>query len=547
MGTGTVQLTEDGEAIINPEDELIVGKKAGTGLRMSVILFDLSEISNEEKDIWIYESNIFLTLSPTSEGTIWKPQITKLHRLAVPWDEVSTNIGQLTSEQNIDESTGQFKEVKKEPNRDIKIRTDFTETIHKWISPYNKNKNEDYYGVALVSHYTDGSDDRTDAKDVRYYNFNNETDEDIQPWLDVCYKEVEIKECEDEEDKKVTAQTVTSIVLVEGDDEIYNNETLTHGLDNDGKKYRTVLKFDLEHFVDKFKSYEISESFIHLNYLGPSDEDSPSTRTVKVHKITEDWTEDDISWESLKYEETPAGTLVIERSRLGGTEVTIPIHELAKQWIDNGVTDNYGVVLIDGDENDRSSIPQYAHDDTEPYHYLPVLKICQKRAHTTSSSTPIVTTTVPTTEPVRTQTTPMIAYEPYCESKVREPITKMTVYVVNDTVVVDPDDYDQEELTLCVSTQEIKIKFCWDIKGKCKKQQRRDIYGKIETNCNCCLPVLKTVDTHTFDCFGNIRRLSIQMISSCKCHICARENNGMEIIEPNEIAVDKRASSLLVL
>lgn len=64
----------------------------------------------------------------------------------------------------------------------------------------------------------------------------------------------------------------------------------------------------------------------------------------------------------------------------------------------------------------------------------------------------------------------------------------MKVWVVNDTVVVDPDDYDPEDRTLCVSTNEIAIKFCWDIKGKCKKQQRRDIFGKIETECKCCLP-----------------------------------------------------------
>lgn len=538
----------DEEGVLNP-DELVVGKKKGTGLKMSVIKFDLSELQelHNDKNIWIYESNIFLTVSPTSEGKHWKSQITKLHRLAVPWDEVVTNVGQLTSEQNIDESTGQTKKLEKEPTRDVKLKTDFKETLHKWISPYNKNKNEDYYGVALVSQYVDGSDESTDAMDVRYYNFDNVTEEDKQPWLDICYKEVEIKECE-EPYEPVEADIVSSVVLVKGE-ETKTNETLTHGQDNDGKTYRTVLKFDLEKFSEKFKSYQINESFIHLNYLGPSDEESPVQRTVTVHKITAPWTEDDITFENVEYEDEPSGTLVIEESRLGGTEVTIPIHDLTREWIEKGVIDNYGVLLKDTAEDERNSVPIYAHDDTEQYHYPPKLTVCQHREQSTSSSTPILTTTVPTTEPIATQTTPMVVYEPYCESRTKEPVEKITVWVVNDTVIVDPDDYDPEDRTLCVSTNAIKIKYCWDLTGKCKKQQRRDIYGKIETNCNCCLPILKTVETHTFDCFGEIRprALKMEMISSCKCQICGRETADMILAGDNEIIEQDRGAGALLL
>jgi len=553
--TKTILFTEGEDGgIVNP-NELIVGKKPNTGLKMSVISFDLTELlkQHEDENIWIYESNIFVTVSPTSEGKKWKSQVTKLHPVAVPWEEVSTNPGQLTSEQNIDESTGQFKELTKEPQRNIKLKTDFTETIHKWISPYNKNKNQDYYGVAIVNHYTDGTDESVDFKDVRYYNFDNVTEEDVLPWLDVCYKKVEIHECE-EPYEGVVAPIVSSIVLVEGEDKIRNNETLTHGKDNDGKKYRTVLKFDLEYFSEKFKTYTIDESFIHLNYLGPSDEDSPTTRVVEVYRINSDWTEDDLTFENVDFDKNEvAGFLVIEKSRLGGTEVTIPIHELARKWIEEGVVNNYGVVLVDKNEDDQSSTPQYAHDDSEKYHYLPELVICQHKMESTSSSAPPVTTSMPSSSPLKTQTTPMVVYEPYCESKFFEPYEKMTVYVVNDTVVVDPDDYDREDLTLCVSASVIKIKYCWDIKGKCKKQQRRDIFGKIETECNCCLPVLKTVDTETFDCEeGPSRKLAIKMISTCKCHICARDpntgdTNGMQIVEPNnEISAEKRASLLLL-
>ena len=61
----------------------------------------------------------------------------------------------------------------------------------------------------------------------------------------------------------------------------------------------------------------------------------------------------------------------------------IEVHELAKEWIlDSGTIENYGVILIDDKEEIRSSIPQYAHDDTEPYHYTPEMTICEKPIHT---------------------------------------------------------------------------------------------------------------------------------------------------------------------
>lgn len=539
---------------------MIVGKTSGTGVKMSVIKFDLSEIQalQYDKNIWIYESNVFLTVKKsTSDGTNWKNQVTKLHRVAKPWDEIITNTGQLTSEQNIDKpSTGEFNELTRNPTRDRKLWTSFTETIHQFVSPYNKNKNEDYYGVALVNHYTDGSQEDTDAVDVRYYNMGNETEkEDYQPWIDICYKKVPVKKCdEDNGFVEKLVPVISSVVLVENEDEGRTNETLTHGTDNDGKKYRTVLKFDLTDFSENFKNYELDDSFIHLNYLGPSDQYSPTTRTVQVKRITKDWDEDTITWDTLEYEDEPAGELVIEESRLGGTLVTILISDLVKNWVDAGTTNNYGVVLIDKNEDSQSSVPIYAHDDTEKYNYSPELAICQKKSYNPTTSTPIITTTVPITSEIKTQTTPAIFQGQSCAAKNKEPVEKLKVWVVNNTVVVDPDDYDEEDRTLCVSTAEIAIKFCWDIEGKCKKYQRRDIYGKVETSCNCCLPVIKEVDTHTFDCFGEIapRRLKIKMIETCKCHICARDSesgnsNGMEIVDSNDILPNKREAALLSL
>lgn len=73
---------------------------------VSILYTSAINMLKSYQNIWIYESNVFLTVKKsTSDGTNWKNQVTKLHRVAKPWDEIITNTGQLTSEQNIDVST----------------------------------------------------------------------------------------------------------------------------------------------------------------------------------------------------------------------------------------------------------------------------------------------------------------------------------------------------------------------------------------------------------------------------------------------------------
>ena len=40
-------------------------------------------------------------------------------------------------------------------------------------------------------------------------------------------------------------------------------------------------------------------------------------------QITSPWTEDDLSWDTVKYDPEPSGQLKIKQHRLGGTEVTV--------------------------------------------------------------------------------------------------------------------------------------------------------------------------------------------------------------------------------
>lgn len=51
---------------------------------------------------------------------------------------------------------------------------------------------------------------------------------------------------------------ISTVVVVEGENEGRTNETLAHGTDNDGKKYRTILKFDLTDFSESMYSLFLS-------------------------------------------------------------------------------------------------------------------------------------------------------------------------------------------------------------------------------------------------------------------------------------------------
>ena len=71
---------------------------------------------------------------------------------------------------------------------------------------------QDYYGVAIVNQYTD-EPERTDAAEVRYVTFNNVTDKTLQPWIDVCYKTVEVKECT-EPDVPVSGNSAKMVLVL---------------------------------------------------------------------------------------------------------------------------------------------------------------------------------------------------------------------------------------------------------------------------------------------------------------------------------------------
>lgn len=59
------------------------------------------------------------------------------------------------------------------------------------------------------------------------------------------------------------AEVVSTVVLVKDGDSL-TNETLTHGTDNDGKTYRTIIKFDLEPYSESTCIFSILCFLINL-------------------------------------------------------------------------------------------------------------------------------------------------------------------------------------------------------------------------------------------------------------------------------------------
>jgi len=252
--------------------KLVVGKGLGSGLKMGAVQFDLTPLILPDSDVWIYDSNLFLNLINLQPYSgVFKPQRTKIQPIHRAWSSVTTVTGQMTSEQNLKDATGEFKDINKMPKRDKLVAASFTDTIKKWINPGGNVLNEDNYGVALVNEYVDGSHDNTDAMEIRYTAYDNDTVW-LAPYIDVCYKEVLREQCPDTDDITVIVPALESIVLID-DGANHNNQSLSIGTNLDGTKRRILVKFDLDDFE---RDYVIKAGRDTL----------PTTSWIKLHFIS---------------------------------------------------------------------------------------------------------------------------------------------------------------------------------------------------------------------------------------------------------------------
>lgn len=375
-----------------------------------------------------------------------------------------------------------------------------------------------------MNEYSDGSSENTDAMNIKYYSISNETNEetgeDPTPYIDICYKEVAIKRC-GENTTAVTLDVEMSVVLVD-DDKNHNNESLSVGTDLDGTKKRFLIKFNLDKLNQgNFVTTNISQAFIHLNFLDYTDgeETERANRTLNVFHVANSWRESGASWNTVI---TDAGAGVIgegafEEERLGGTMYTIELDQSAvRDWVD-GVKENYGVMVVDTNEDLSSRIPLFSDNTNEDEDgFKPSLEVCIPT--TVTPTTPAPTTTQPATVSSgihTTVTTKPVFNAERCTVKTQTP----------ELVTINKTTTGADNETLCVSVEPMELKICVDEQNTCIKKQMRNPYGVLVTECKCCVPVLQT-ETRTFECTpadGSGKytaELEIKSIATCQCSTC---------------------------
>lgn len=348
---------------------------------------------------------------------------------------------------------------------------------------------------------------------------------------------MEIESCSKDDYTEIKKKVGRSTIIVKNSGENRNNETLVTGTDTDGTVYRVLIKFDLSEYKtdNNFAVANVMESWIHLNYIGLTDgtEEQRKNRTINVYKVTKDWDEKTVTWDDIaeEHDDSPVGSAIIEESRLGGTDFTIRVDDTVKEWVETGVREHYGFILIDEDESTSSRVPTFVDDDDEsPRYYQPELSICQERTITTSTSP------VTTTHQAVTTTTPTVTTEPLTEFTG----CRTASVVPSERITVEEYPDNANDTTLCVSVEPVHIQYCEDTTGRCKLAQTRDVYGRLQTFCSCCLPILGT-KAFTFDCGPEKRQkeIEIDVIHTCRCFECDSPEQRVQV-EDKRAALVKR-------
>jgi len=504
--------------------KLVVGKGLGSGLKMGAVQFDLTPLILPDSDVWIYDSNLFLNLINLQPYSgVFKPQRTKIQPIHRAWSSVTTVTGQMTSEQNLKDATGEFKDINKMPKRDKLVAASFTDTIKKWINPGGNVLNEDNYGVALVNEYVDGSHDNTDAMEIRYTAYDNDTVW-LAPYIDVCYKEVLREQCPDTDDITVIVPALESIVLID-DGANHNNQSLSIGTNLDGTKRRILVKFDLDDFE---RDYVIkagrdtlpTTSWIKLHFISHVGGHSweLSDRNISVYQVTEAWDESS-TWDTaadILHKTTPISTGTVLSGQFDGSRIVMRVDSAIEAWIDRQEP-NLGLLFIDHNEDFQSRVPMFVDDDEVlPGFIGPELHFCMPAP--VAASTP-VSTTYPTGTSTPTTTIKI------------NPGTGRACKVVNHKLEYINITHPTDDSVHCLSEQEIPRKMCQDLVGSCPKGTKRLQDGTMVVQCECCLPEL--VDYHVnFVCNDGIadftETINIKRISECFCYDCAnsRITNG---------------------
>lgn len=140
-----------------------------------------------------------------------------------------------------------------------------------------------------------------------------------------------------------------------------NQDVLKAGVEKVGNNYitnRTLIKFDLPEIGTG--SEIISASLRLVGY--PTTITPNFEQTVEIHRVTENWTEENATWEQMnaKYDARIEGLQFVKRSTISDNTI-VPsysdyndITDLVKKWYRN--TPNYGILI-------KSACEEYVNDN----------------------------------------------------------------------------------------------------------------------------------------------------------------------------------------
>jgi len=423
-------------------DELVVGKTKGSGLKVTYVTYDYEDIlslQNDTHDVWVYESKMFLTVKESTENKKhFKPQVTEIRPLADKIESVDTT--DLVNNDGIEEPTGEFREIKKFPSNDRRTFAEFTDTIQKYINPSGSVYNKENNGIVLVNKYTEEGDNPQDnGVSIRYFGLDEEVAED-QPFIDICYKVVEVKKCEEGTEEVVIV--VKNVVTVDksNPDTNFAGDDLTIGSPDgtpDTEK-RVIVTFNVESFDDeKYDLKDVTNAWIHLTFKdfvenGGRDEANPENNILATPlTTTEEFDEDTATWENTNMDDLPEspeeiGTVNVPQEQPGVSPIVVEITDFDVEKL---IKEYKGIVLKGVDEpTSPHPVPEFFGKGEEVFP-KPALHVCvPKVVTTTSTATPTQTHTPTFTTASTTPTEPPL-------------ITNCTIPNGGGRIVIDLKDY----------------------------------------------------------------------------------------------------------
>jgi len=424
-------------------DEVVVGKTTGSGLKVTYVSIDYSKLydmQNDTHNVWVYESNMFLTIEKSSQNKEdFIPQVTEIHPLKSVIASVDTK--DWINNPDVEEATGEFQQVNKIPSRDRPTWAEFTDTLQKYINPSGSIYNKDNNGFVLVNKYLDeGIDPQTDGVSIRYFGLDDE-DESARPQIDVCYKVVEVKKCSEETIEKVIVIKEAVYVDKSKPDTNFEGENLEVGSPS-GKpnsEKRILLSFDLDSFDEvKYDLKDIETAWIHLTFedfvMNGGRDSASATNTISVTPLTTmDGTFDDrtATWDNTGMENLPEdqeviATTVIPQEQPGVTPIVI---EVSGYDIEKLLKEFPGIVISGVDEpTSKHPILEFFGKDEKTFP-KPELHVCVPKVETT--------TTTPTSPPTHTPTFSTASTTPTTPP----PITNCTIPNGGGRIVIDLKEY----------------------------------------------------------------------------------------------------------